>query len=379
MQKLTKLLILAYFCLFPLGVLAKLPVGKPGVNVYLTDIVVGVLGLLGILGRLGRPTAGLRPVKPGLIFLFICLFSLLVNAPRLLVGELLVAGLYLVRLIAYFGLYLLAYDNRKDIPYRKYLTAIGLSMAVFGLIQYCFWPDTSALKYLGWDDHYYRLIGTFLDPGFTGIVLVLGILLLITNFRNSLTDYLLIITYYLALALTYSRASFLGLLGGVGAMGIKRKNAKLFLLSVLTLMLTLVLLPKKSGGEGVLLTRTSTIEARVGNWQNAWQIIKKYPLFGVGFNAYRYAQKQAGFLSVDWQTNHAAAGVDNSYLFIWATTGIFGLLGLLWLLGTILKTAWEKSLAAWVTLIAVLVHSLFTNSLFYPWVMGWLAFILASD
>jgi len=378
MKKISKLLIFVYFGLFPLGQLTKLPMVWPGVNLYLTDIVVGLLGLLGVLGRLGKRKEKPPLAKPGLIFILICLLSLLINTPRLVVGECLVAGLYLVRLIAYFGLYLIAYEYRKTIPYKKILMVVGLTVAVFGLFQYVFWPDTSFLKYLGWDDHYYRLIGTFLDPGFTGIILVLTLILLIES-KLSIRRYTLIAISYLALALTYSRTSYLGLLGGVGAIGIKRKNAKIFLVAVLTVILTLVLLPKKSGGEGVNLARVSTIEARIGSWQNAWLIIRKNPLFGVGFNTYRYAQQKEGLLADDWQTNHAAAGVDNSFLFIWATTGIFGLLGLLGLLGKIFHRTWERSLVAFVTLAAVLVHSLFTNTLFYPWAMGWLAFILASD
>jgi hypothetical protein len=378
MQRLNKLLIFVYFALLPFGQFVRLPLNWLSVNIYLTDIVVGILGILGILGRLGRPRLKLRPAKekppftkPGIIFLVICFFSLLVNAPRLKIEEVLVAGLYLIRLIAYFGLYLVAYEYRRTIPYKKILMFAGLTVAVFGLFQYVIWPDTSGLKYLGWDDHYYRLIGTFLDPGFTGIILVLTLML----FTKSALFYWILP----ALLLTYSRASFLAFWVGLGLLGLSGKlDKKILTLTILTFLI-FIIIPRKSGGEGVLLTRTSTIEARIGGWQNSWAIIKKNLVFGVGFNAYRYAQLKAGFLSDDWQTNHAAAGVDNSFLFTWATTGLFGLLGLMVLLGKMLQKSWGKSPVLFASLTAVVTHSLFSNTLFYPWIMGWLVFILASD
>lgn len=368
MKKIGKLLILIYFGLFPLGQLVKLPINWPGVKMYLTDIIVGVLGILGILvTKKEKPPL----IKPGFIFLLICFFSLLVNTPRLKMGEFLVAGLYLVRLSAYFGLYLVAYEYRKSIPYKKLLMFAGLSVAVFGLFQYVFWPDTTSLKYLGWDDHYYRLIGTFLDPGFTGIILVLTLMLL----TKSSLFYLVLPT----LLLTYSRASFLAFWVGLGLLALLGKLNKKIILITFIIFIIFIIVPKKTGGEGVLLSRISTIEARIGNWKNAWLIIRKNPILGVGFNAYRYTQQRAGFLSEDWQTNHAGAGVDNSFLFIWATTGMLGMIGMFGLLGKILIRAWGKSAIVFASLASVLVHCLFTNTLFYPWVMGWLVFILASD
>lgn len=49
----------------------------------------------------------------------------------------------------------------------------GFMIVVFGLLQYFFLPDTRFLFFLGWDDHYYRLISTFLDPSFTGLLFCL--------------------------------------------------------------------------------------------------------------------------------------------------------------------------------------------------------------
>lgn len=102
----------------------------------------------------------------------------------------------------------------------------------------------------------------------------------------------------------------------------------------------------------------------------------KNPLFGTGFNLYRYANTGAV------GDSHAGAGSDSSLLFVFATTGIAGLLIYLWLWGKILKLGWQRrNTQAGLILLAsstsLLIHSLFSNSLFYPWVLGWMAFLLA--
>src|SRR3989338_6680935 len=40
-----------------------------------------------------------------------------------------------------------------------------------GLGQYIFLPDTRFLLSYGWDEHYWRLIGTVLDPNYMGVMM----------------------------------------------------------------------------------------------------------------------------------------------------------------------------------------------------------------
>jgi O-antigen ligase len=142
--------------------------------------------------------------------------------------------------------------------------------------------------------------------------------------------------------------------------------------------LTLFLLPRRSGGEGIRLERTRTVQARVGSWRNALIISRDHPLLGVGFNAYRYAQRDYGFLKEQWQESNAGAGADSSFLFVLATTGILGFFTYLWI--------WMKSLISnyssvviFSSIIAIFIHSFFLNSLFYPWVMAWIWILLAKE
>lgn len=385
MEKIAKTLFFCYLTLFPFGVLARLPLKTnwlPEVNFYLTDIVVGLIGLIGPIGLICKKKYKLpKLAKPMMVFLGITAFSLLVNIPFFEKKQILVGFLYWLRLAAYFGLYLMTnwtnWPNWTNLL-KDGLLVVGGAVAVFGLVQYFFWPDLTALKYLNWDPHYYRLAGTFLDPNFTGIILVLSLFLLFSYPKLTIIHYSLFIIHYLALALTYSRASWLAFLGGMAVILAYKKKLKFLGILVLIMILTLFALPKKWGGEGVRLERTSSVFSRLESWQNALIIAKKHPFFGVGFNTYRYAQKKYGFLEEEekWLVSHAGAGVDNSFLFVLATSGIFGLGAFSWLIWEILRFSFKKSIFIFASVVAVLIHCLFNNTFFYPWVIGWLAIVL---
>jgi len=382
-----KSLLFLYLVLFPFGQLVRLPLKLeefPEVNFYLIDLLVGLLGIIGASRGVRALKKKKLPVLAGpmLIFLGITGLSLLLN-PYFQEKEILVGGLYWLRLAAYFGFYLLIslsgwsdWSNLSDL-----LLVCGGAVAVFGLVQYFFWPDLTSLKYIGWDPHYYRLTGAFLDPNFTGIILVLTIILLIKNLKKHSACYLLLAICYLSLALTYSRASWLAFLGGVGSwFWLKggKKGIKFIIFIIVIITITAIVLPRGKGGEGVRLERTASVKSRLRSWQQALTIAKDHPLLGVGFNTYRYTQKKYGFLGEDWQTSHSGAGADNSFLFVLATSGILGLVGLLGLLGKILVLSFRKSPLVFASLVAVLIHCLFNNTLFYPWIMGWLAIILGT-
>ena len=154
---------------------------------------------------------------------------------------------------------------------------------------------------------------------------------------------------------------------------------------------SIILLPRPLV-EGTKLERTSTIAARFSNYEQTFTIIKDNILFGVGFNTLRHAKKDYGFLREEtWQESHAGAGSDSSFLFVWATTGVFGLFTYLFLWWKILtmqqssdsehrwnsETMRQKPLfIIFPVAVALLVHSFFLNSLFYPWIMLWFWLIL---
>jgi O-antigen ligase len=169
--------------------------------------------------------------------------------------------------------------------------------------------------------------------------------------------------------LTYSRSSYFAYLIGMAVIAWAKRAPKFFLTVLLIFILTILVLPRP-GGEGVKLERESTVQARIRNWKQSLVIARDHPIFGVGFNAYRYAQRDYGFLGKDWQTSHAGAGADSSILFVMATTGLVGLAVYLWFWVSLLRVT-RYGLVALASSLALLAHSFFNNSLFYPWIMVW--------
>jgi len=230
------------------------------------------------------------------------------------------------------------------------------------LAQYLVFPDVRALTVAEWDPHYFRVVGTLLDPGFTGLILVFTLIL--ATLRN---HKFLWILAYIPFALTYSRSSYAAFLVSMAYIAWKIKGWKFFLGILLLFTVTIAILPRAPDGEGVKLERTNSIQARIDSWNTAWKIFTQHPILGVGFNVYRYAQGAS-------LKSHAGAGADSSLLFVAATTGTLGLLAYLWYL----KRLYSLEPITYY-LIPLLVHSLFLNSLFYPAVMVWIALLLAAS
>jgi len=410
MLKIISALFFIFLVLFPFGQLTKIPLAflnSPDVHLYLIDIVLFLLVLGWGIWRflIEKKKYQLPPLaKP--IFLFTALggLSLAVNSPLFSGREVGVGFLYLLRWIFYAGLYFVLFDLKERWIWLKknllcFLTIIGSMVGILALVQYFLWPNLKALEVLHYDPHFYRVVGTFLDPGFTGIILVLTLILLVNN-GSCLTfspvrhprfaagarreflyvshpfNLLLIIVVYVTLALTYSRASWLAFLVGIMIIILMKKAWKILPVLLVLVVATFYLLPRPAG-EGGKIERTYTIEARLTNYRQALIIAKDHPFFGVGFNTYRYAQRNYGFIEKDWQVSHAGAGVDNSWLFVLATTGILGFVSYLWLYWKALGRF--KNILVVSSLTAVFIHSFFLNSLFYPWVMAWLWLLLATE
>jgi O-antigen ligase len=388
-MKILKYLLLFYLIIFPLGQFLRIPPQSKElseIHTYLTDIIAGIIFLTSLFLYFFKKPKISFPVfvKPVLVFIGICLTSLLVNIYHLEPRQTLVSFLYLWRWVAYFGIFLATYlliEHKifSSLKIQSLLIIIGFTCTVFGLIQYFFLPDTRFIADFGWDPHYYRLIGTLLDPGFLGLIIVLTIILLtlrIWDRKNRLTIFLWVIAY-IALALTYSRASYTAYIVAMGLIAFYKKAPKFFLGILIAGIITIFLLPRP-GGEGVRLERDSTIRFRITSWQHALIVARDYPLLGVGFNSYRYIQQKYNFFDDnEWEVSHGAAGADSSLLFLLATTGIIGLTSYLWFWHKVIQTN-KGNLLVLVSITAIFIHSFFLNSLFYPWIMSWVWIILAS-
>lgn len=321
----------------------------------LLDVIVGILWILKLPKIFCRTNKLLKPI---LAFGNVGVISLLIALFRFEPFQVAVGAMYLLRFLVYSSLSGVMVQSIKLVP------IVGVGTAILGILQYIIMPDVRFLEYWGWDPHYYRIVSIFLDPGFTGIILVLTLIFMVINNYHKFWW----IVVYVALALTYSRASYLAFFTAFTWISIQKKDWKYSVISIFILGLTILVLPRNSSGEGVKLERSSTVYARIESWKKAWQIFSDNPIIGVGFNTYRYAQKASS-------ESHAGAGSDSSILLVMATSGIVGFLFYL----KYLKKLWEigkDNLIITTSLVAIFVHSFFLNSLFYPAVMLWMAFLI---
>ncbi len=374
---LTKLIIFV----FPLGQLTRISLPNWPISVYWHDCLTLVLLLIWFLRKRKIPQASLS--RPITIFLVMTLISWIFNFSRWGSKESFLGLLYWLRWLAYAGFYFVVFDLIKNkaklkLEFEDGLIIASTGAAFLGMTQYFFFPDLRLLAPLGWDPHLYRIVGTYLDPGFTGLIFLLGLILVVNRlweYKKSLKHFWLLgIILYLALAFTYSRSTFLAAFLAAIIIGRAKRSWKFIVLSTLLLLATVFFLPRKTG-VGTKLEREETVWARIENYQQAEKIIQKQPLIGVGFNNLRIAKKEYGFLKDDQWLSHSGAGLDNSFLFVWATSGIFGLATYFWLLRKSFFDGGEVIIKA--SLGAVIAHSFFNNSLFYPWIMLWLWLLLA--
>ncbi len=335
----------------------------PGVVVYVHDIVLVLLLLFSV-----RKFRGSKLTKPILLFIAVAALSLFVNIFRFPLPEIGFGSLYLVRWSFYAALYCIVVQDKKYVHFwLQGLYIVGVGLGVIGLLQFFLYPDLRNLMYLGWDPHYYRLFSSLLDPNFAGILLVLTLLLGFGLWKKKQHNYLLIIgqiVAFVSLLLTYSRSSYAALAVAVLCFAAWTKQWKIAL-GIVAFAVLVFVLPRTSGSTLSLLRQDSS-QARVGNWQDSLQLIAKAPLFGYGFDTLRYLNKAPSAI-----ISKSASGLDSSILFVLATTGVFGFAAYIYLLIMMIR-AGEKSMFYIVSVVAILVHSLFVNSLFYPWVMIWI-------
>lgn len=302
--------------------------------------------------------------------------------------------LYLLRLV-FYTLFLvslrIAFQN-KVVVLRVIIVLLGLLYVWYGILQYLFLPDTTFLFQFGWDDHYYRLIGTFLDPNFAGMIIVLVLTYLyslkkLMSFPHFVITNLLLIS---ALTVTYSRASYLAffVLIGLFICSPKTKNFSsikhrtlhdLFqrsgwgLAALLVMLLTYLLAPKP-GGEGVNLSRTASIQARVKTSQLA--LANHTPRsFWVGKGFY-----SADLLQLETDPLHPthARVPDNLFIFVFTSTGMVGLLLFMSLLMKYGIWLVRHDWLMFGALLATLIHSQFNNTLLEPFIFLFLGMGFSS-
>jgi O-antigen ligase len=141
-----------------------------------------------------------------------------------------------------------------------------------------------------------------------------------------------------------------------------------------------ICLPREAG-EGTNLERTASINTRITSQNLAVTAFRSSPIIGIGFNNYPNFQlpNRLKTLSLPISLPNHNTSPDNSWLFVLATTGIFGFIIFLIWYGKIFISALQHNQLAAMSLLIVGIHSLFNNTFFYSFVLLWLFTILAME
>lgn len=345
------------------------------------DIGIGITVLLWLITKLinKQKFRHSNLLIPIIAFSLLGFFSLTINRLDLSINEFLISISYLVRWVFYAGIFFVVCDFNKQFKQivSNMLVIVGSMIVAFGYIQYFFYSDLHNISYLGWDEHMVRMVSVFLDPNFAGAFFVLLFLFLINLFlkkKNILMGLFSVLTMG-AIFLTFSRSALIMLIVSSTILFIQLNKKKWIGLLLTITLLALLLSSRFFDIENINLFRIVSSEARINTAVRSIEIIKDHPIFGVGFNAYRYAKlDKVSRNDSSKLISHADAGTDNSFLLVLATTGIVGLIIYSFMWVKLVKMSSSLGIAS---VIGIFINSMFINSLFYPFIMFWLWIILA--
>jgi O-antigen ligase len=347
--------------------------------------------------------------RRALAFAGIGALSAVLAIPRfgLSVGEVGFGLAYLIRWLAYFALYVLVVNGlrRRDVPaVLGTLEKVIVVFAAFGVVQAAFLPGFAQLVYpesdvyVDWDPQGHRLVSTFLDPNFAGAFVGIGFLLVLARLscgERGLAGRLALLL--VALLATASRSSMLAVFVGslviAATVGVSRRVVRVGALLFLATLPAVPALLEFARTYNKLAIDASAL-TRVVSWLRALRIVADHPVLGVGFNTYGFVQRLYG-----GETTRAAFAfsLDGGLLFVTVMTGFVGLAVYLAMIVRMRRNAREvyrdaerpareraAGVAAVAATVALLVHSVFVNSLFVPylmeplWVLWGCAFVLAA-
>lgn len=325
------------------------------------------------------------------IFLFqVTEFSLITNTISLLyVGRMILYVLFFTYLYLYFS------DNPDEAIFLvRYLPVFFCVILLVSFLQYFVFPDLRFLSSYGWDPHKHRMTGVFLEPAFASAIFgIIGYFSLLNMNKSYLYSVIPIISV-VSIFLTVSRAGIIAFIisfgafllrntiisnvlppgqrsvkGGTGIGIIKRGYPRyLYILSVLIPLciigITIFLAGRQ--GEGANILRTSTIETRIENYSEAFQIWKHYPIFGIGYNRISAVKERFDFPErTSLEIQNARSSFHSSYLIILVTTGVIGLTFFLLLLVFLARLS-EFHL---VSVGYLAVFAIFDNILLHPFIL----------
>ncbi|MCA9340728.1 MAG: O-antigen ligase family protein [Candidatus Saccharibacteria bacterium] len=294
------ILTIALLPLLLLGQLLRFPLAIGG-TIYPHDVVIVAiltlaLGQHAVRSELIRWLRSHRLLLGTIAWFFVAPLAqivLLNHSPALV--------LYVLRFLCYATfLWWFAFSKNRIHRFDNLFQLSGLAFAIIALGMYLFIPDMRVFKAIGWDDHYFRAVGPLLDPNFAAAVLVIGITSSIAWLSARKPSpkwlpYAVLLPMAVALGLTFSRSGWMALLVAIHWLVIcvivqrlrnqsnaaYRKIVGPILFSLVILTLTLLLAPKP-GGEGIELSRTTSITARESHDRATLNLSPPNLMFGFG-------------------------------------------------------------------------------------------------
>lgn len=373
LHTLVKILLRIIFVLVSFGQLTRISVPGQPIFFYLFEPLVFVCTILMAL-KLKQKLKGIKVLQMTGVFLGWMLFSLIVSLLWYSPQDNIVAFLYFIRLTTYLVFIALSIPYLKTFVgggYMKILLyLVSAWVVVSSIIQYALYPNLGNLAYLGWDPHLYRMVGLFFDPPMTVSVFVLIALYFATcipkNSRAKALAVFMIVLLSILSFLTYSRGGYVGIMALVVAFVAQQKNLRIILVAAGLLIFGFLLIPKGQS-EGVNLWRTTSIEARINDYQKAITIWKQSPISGIGYNHIRpekdVYESQAFY--GPYNPSHGSSAFHSSFLVILVTGGVIGLVLFGWLLIAISM----QSHYLLCSVICLSVISFFDNVLLHPFMM----------
>jgi O-antigen ligase len=380
-----KVLLVLLLIVFPFGELIRLNLGN---DIYLKPIdIISTLLFFWIFILYIKEKAWRASLRwYFFLFPFIGFLSLILNSYWLKPTEIVTSFLYLLRWVSYLSIFftIIQVDKNFRDKIKWFLYLDGLMIVIIGYIQFFFYPGLQNLFYQGWDNQLYRMFSTFLDPNFVGAFYVLYLIFLLGLFFDSLNNrkkiifhgIVLLLTLF-AIFLTYSRSALIMLVVSGAVFFILKQKKKLILYLLCIIILFVIIASPFFYIDNLNLFRVHSAVSRIGDIRNGITVFTDHPLIGVGFDTFRYAQIKYHFAVANSPyPSHNSAGTDNSFVFILATTGIFGLAVYLNLWYQLSKKAWKSknnnSLIFLSSTIGLFINAFFNNSLFYAEIMVWM-------
>jgi hypothetical protein len=377
-----------------LGRVPVMAVGAKDAPVFFNDILVVGVVLVGALACLATRSLRIDGVgRAALAFAAVGGLSAVLAVPRfeLSAFEFVFSIAYLVRWLVYFGIYLVVVNclRRGDVaPVLATLQAMILAFAAFGILQSIFLPGFAQMVYpdsvvgVDWDYQGRRLVSSFLDPNFAGMLITMGLLVLLAQ----LTSGVVVARWHMlmlfgALLLTLSRSSILAFLVGLIVIcvvgGISRRALRAGALTFLAMLPFLPWIVEYAISLNKLKLDASAL-GRVVSWMRGLEVFADHWLIGVGFNTFGFVQRYYG---VPIRARDAF-GMDGGLLFIAVMTGVVGVALYTFMVLLVLRrcrSVWrdreraaeDRGLAVGVAAatVALLVHSVFLNSLLFPFLL----------